>query len=178
MPHARCFRGESVEDSDDRTGESLAPVKSISKFSAAISSLYISLPSITDTMPTARGTFEVKSSPQEPYDDADGVSIGRVSITKTFLGDITGSSTVEMIGARTPVKGSAGYVAIERVTGTLEAKSGSFVLQHSGTMNRGEASLTVTVVPDSGVGELAGLSGKLQIDIKDGSHFYNFDYSF
>ena len=129
-------------------------------------------------MRTARGNFEVKSFPQEPYDDADGVSIGRVSITKTFSGDMTGTSTVEMIGARTPVKGSAGYVAIERVSGTLEGKLGSFVLQHSGTMNRGESSLDVTVVPDSGTGELTGISGKLQIDIKDGKHSYTFDYAF
>lgn len=129
-------------------------------------------------MPTARGNFEVKSFPQEPYDSADGISIGRVSITKVFSGDLTGTSTVEMIGARTSVKGSAGYVAIERVTGTLEGKSGSFVLQHSGTMHRGEASLTVTVVPDSGAGGLEGLSGTLQIDINDGRHFYTFDYSF
>ncbi len=128
-------------------------------------------------MPTARGTFDLKSVPQEPYDNADGISIGRVSITKVFVGDIAGTSTLEMIGARTAVKGSAGYVAIERVTASVGGKSGSFVLQHSGTMNRGEASLAVTVVPDSGTGELTGIAGSLKIDMTDGKHLYTFDYS-
>ncbi len=128
-------------------------------------------------MATASGTFQVKSTPEAPYDTADGVNIGRVSITKQFEGDITGSSAVEMIGAITSVKGSAGYVAIERVNAAVHGKSGTFVLQHSGTMDRGDASLVVSVVPDSGTGDLTDLSGKMKIDVSAGKHFYTFDYS-
>src|SRR4051794_27155372 len=127
----------------------------------------------------AVGTFEVTMSPEPPYDTNEGASIGRVSIKKQFSGELQASSTVEMIGARSLlVKGSAGYVAIERVTGQLHGKSGSFVLQHSGTMTRGKGELHVRVVPDSGTGELKGLSGRMTIEISDGSHSYRFDYSF
>jgi len=126
----------------------------------------------------AAGTFEVTMSPEPPYDVNDGASIGRVSIKKQFSGDLTASSTVEMIGARSAlVKGSAGYVAIERVTGSLQGKSGSFVLQHSGTMTRGKGELSVSVVPDSATGELKGLSGRMTIEISDGNHSYGFEYS-
>ncbi|HMM67686.1 MAG TPA: DUF3224 domain-containing protein, partial [Dokdonella sp.] len=82
----------------------------------------------------------------------------------------------EMLSAMTSMKGSAGYVAIERVVGSLQGRRGSFVLQHSGTMNRGEPSLSVTVVPDSGTGELEGLSGTLGITVREGIHCYGFDY--
>ena len=112
-----------------------------------------------------------------PYDVVDGVSIGRVSITKTFSGDLEGASTVEMLGARTPVQGSAGYVAIERVTGSLAGRTGSFVLMHGGIMTRGTPELSVRVVPDSGLGELVGIAGAMSIDIVDGKHFYTFDYT-
>src|SRR5258708_4180559 len=111
------------------------------------------------TLP-AVGTFEVAMNPEPPYDVNEGASIGRVSIKKQFL---EASSSVEMIGARTEVNGSAGYVAIERVTGSLRGQSGSFVLQHSGTMKRGKGELSVTVVPDSGTGELKGIAGKMNI---------------
>ncbi|MEI9954479.1 MAG: DUF3224 domain-containing protein [Pseudomonadota bacterium] len=127
----------------------------------------------------AVGTFEVTMNPEPPYDLNEGASIGRVSIKKQFSGDLRASSTVEMIGARSVlVKGSAGYVAIERVTGSLGGKSGSFVLQHSGTMTRGKGELHVSVVPDSATGELKGLSGRMTIEITDGNHSYAFDYSF
>jgi len=126
----------------------------------------------------ASGTFEVTMNPEPPYDVNDGASIGRVSIKKQFSGDLTASSTVEMIGARSALaKGSAGYVAIERVTGSLHGKSGSFVLQHSGTMTRGKGELSVSVVPDSATGELKGLSGRMTIEISDGNHSYGFEYS-
>jgi hypothetical protein len=126
----------------------------------------------------AVGTFEVAMNPEPAYDSNDGASIGRVSIKKQFSGDLRGSSTVEMIGARSAqVKGSAGYVAIERVVGSLHGKSGSFVLQHSGTMTRGKGELHVSVVPDTGTGELKGLSGKMTIEISDGNHSYAFEYS-
>ena len=130
-------------------------------------------------MNLAVGTFEVTMTPEPPYDLNEGANIGRVSIKKQFTGDLQASSTVEMIGARSVwVKGSAGYVAIERVTGSLHGKSGSFVLQHSGTMTRGKGELHVTVVPDTGTGELKGLSGRMTIEINDGNHSYGFQYSF
>ncbi len=128
-------------------------------------------------MATATGTFETKSTPQAPYDSADGINLARISISKIFSGDIVGNSIVEMIGAMTSVKGSAGYVAVERVIGAVHGKTGTFVLQHSGTMNRTVASLSVTVVPDSGTGDLAGISGSMKIDITAGGHFYAFEYS-
>jgi len=127
----------------------------------------------------AIGTFEVTMNPEPPYDSNEGASIGRVSIKKQFSGDLQATSTVEMIGARSlQVKGSAGYVAIERVVGKLHGKNGSFVLQHSGTMTRGKGELLVSVVPDSGTGELKGISGRMTIEISDGNHSYGFDYSF
>ena len=115
-------------------------------------------------------------NPEPPYDVNEGASIGRVSLKKVFKGDLEASSAAEMIGARSEVKGSAGYVAIERVSGSLNGRTGSFVLQHSGTMTRGKGELTVTVVPDSGTGQLKGLSGKMTIEIIDGKHLYGFDY--
>lgn len=124
----------------------------------------------------AHGTFEVKITPQKPEDTEDGVSLGRCLNEKQFHGDIQATSRAEMLTAVTPVKGSAGYVALERVTGTLKGRSGSFVLQHSGIMDRGVPQLSVTVVPDSGTGELVGLAGKMAIDIRDGKHFYDLDY--
>ena len=124
----------------------------------------------------ATGTFEVKLLPQS-LANADTVPLmGRLSINKTFSGDLQANSQGEMLSAGTAVKGSAGYVAMERVTGMLHGKSGSFVLQHSGTMNRGVPQLSVSVVPDSGTDELAGLSGALTIQIADGKHSYVMDY--
>lgn len=125
----------------------------------------------------AAGSFEVTMSPQPPYHSDGSVSLGRVTVSKQFRGDLEGTSTVEMLTAMTGRKGSAGYVAIERVSGALHGRAGSFVLQHSGTMKRGEASLTVTVVPDSGTGALAGLAGAMTIDIVDGHHSYALDYT-
>lgn len=124
----------------------------------------------------AKGTFQVQANPQPPYDTAEGATLSRVSINKQLQGDLEAASTVEMLGAMTETKGSAGYVAIERVTGKLHGRTGSFVLQHSGTMTRGELELVVSVVPDSGTGELKGISGKMKIDIVEGKHFYTFDY--
>jgi hypothetical protein len=129
-------------------------------------------------MATARGTFDVKMIPQEPYDTVDGVSLARVSVAKQFHGDLEGASTVEMLAAGTAVKTSAGYVALERIVGTLAGRSGSLVVQHSGTMARGEGRLTISVVPDSGTGELTGIAGHMKIDVIDGKHLYVFDYTF
>jgi hypothetical protein len=127
-------------------------------------------------MPHASGSFDVKITPQPKDDYADGATLGRMTIDKQFRGDLTGSSRGQMLSAGTPVKGSAGYVAIEAVTGTLAGRAGTFILQHSGTMDRGAPSLTLTVVPDSGSGELTGLTGSMQIDIAAGKHSYRFDY--
>lgn len=122
----------------------------------------------------ARGTFEVKIVPGEN----PGAVAGHMSFDKQFHGDLEGTSKGEMLTAMTAVTGSAGYVAIERVTGTLEGRSGSFVLQHSGTMTRGAQQLTVTVVPDSGTDQLTGISGKLEIKIEGGKHYYDLEYAF
>jgi hypothetical protein len=127
-------------------------------------------------MPTrASGTFEVKLNPLA-VNEEDSVR-GRMSIDKQFHGDLEATSQGEMLTAMSSVKGSAGYVAIERVSGTLKGRKGSFVLQHTGIMNRGEPSLTITVVPDSGTDELAGLAGKMSINIADGKHSYEFEYT-
>jgi uncharacterized protein DUF3224 len=128
-------------------------------------------------MVTARGTFDVKLTPQGTDDKADGSTLGRMSVEKQFHGDLEGTSKGEMLSAMTGVKDSAGYVAFERVSGTLNGRRGTFVLQHSGTMIRGTPQLTVTVVPDSATGELAGLSGRMEITIVDGKHLYEFAYT-
>lgn len=124
-------------------------------------------------MSSAIGTFQVKLVPQA----ADGdPRVSRLSLDKQFQGDLEGISKGEMLTAGTSVKGSAGYVALELVTGKLQGRSGSFILQHSGTMNRGNPSLMITVVPDSATEELKGLSGKMVINIADGKHSYDFEY--
>jgi hypothetical protein len=125
----------------------------------------------------ATGTFEVKLTPQPPEDKAEGSTLGRMSGDKQFHGDLEGTSKVQMLTAMTDVKGSAGYVAIERVTGTLHGHTGSFVLQHSGSSNRGTTQLSITVVPDSGTGQLVGITGKMTITITDGKHSYDFEYT-
>lgn len=124
----------------------------------------------------AAGTFEVTLQPLSEPDSSGGTTLGRMSIDKKFSGDLVGTGKGEMLSAMSGVKGSAGYVAIERVEGSLEGKEGSFVLQHSGTMTRGEPDQAITVVPDSGTGELAGISGTFIINIVEGKHFYEFEY--
>jgi hypothetical protein len=129
----------------------------------------------------AKGTFEVTLAPlgdnPSGNDAADGATLGRMSLDKRFAGDLAGTGQGQMLTAMTAVAGSAGYVAIERVTGTLHGRAGSFVLQHTGTMNRGAPQLAITVVPDSGTGALAGIAGTFVIDIVDGKHFYRFEYT-
>ncbi len=122
----------------------------------------------------ATGPFDVKMAPASAADAA----VGRFTLDKKYHGDLEGGGIGEMLTAMTAVKGSAGYVAIEKVSGTLAGRAGTFHLQHSGTMNRGAPSLSITVVPDSGTGELAGLTGKMNISIAaDGAHYYTFEYS-
>ena len=126
----------------------------------------------------AVGTFEVTMNPDPLYEGLEGgIVLGRLSLTKQFMGELEGSSIVQMLSAGTSVKGSAGYVAIERVVGQLAGRRGTFVLQHSGSMTRGQATLTVSVVPDSGTDGLTGLEGRMTIEIVDGRHSYAFDYS-
>lgn len=125
----------------------------------------------------ATGTFEVTMEPQGAPDTAAGTSLGRMRLTKRFDGELVGEGSGQMLTAMTSTSGSAGYVAIERVTGTLHGRSGSFALQHSGTMNRGAQQLAISVVPDSGTGALAGITGTFAIEIADGVHAYRLDYT-
>ena len=124
-----------------------------------------------------KGTFEVTMSPEPPYDVVDGVSLGRVSIDKKFSGPLDATGKVAMLAARTKHQGSAVYSALERVTGTLEGRQGTFVLQHTGVVNRGAQSLVVTIVPDSGTGALEGIAGRMSIEIAGGQHHYELDYT-
>jgi hypothetical protein len=125
----------------------------------------------------AAGPFEVKLASLPTAWPGDQSPLGRMSIDKQFTGDLEATSKGEMLSAGTRVSGSAGYVAIETVTGTLHGREGTFILQHSATMNRGAPSLSITVVPDSGTGALAGISGTMQIIIENKQHSYTFDYS-
>lgn len=126
----------------------------------------------------AKGTFDVKVIPQKPDNkEAETAKLGRMSLDKRFHGDLEAMSTGEMLGAMTDVKGSAGYVAMERVRGTLQGRSGTFVLQHNGTMTRGVPQMNVVVVPDSGTDGLVGLDGVMTIKIEEGKHFYEFEYT-
>ncbi|MCY4447488.1 MAG: DUF3224 domain-containing protein [Chloroflexi bacterium] len=127
-------------------------------------------------MPICRGTFEVNMEPEPPFLEQDGVTLNRNFVRKEFSGDMAGTSEAQMLAAFTGTPGSAGYVAIEHFTGSVDGKSGSFVLQHSGVMDKGDAQLTVTIVPDSGTGELAGISGTMELDHDEGQHSYVLDY--
>ncbi len=122
----------------------------------------------------ATGPFDLNRTPQSAAD----APVGRFSLDKKYHGDLEGTGVGEMLTGMTPVQGSAGYVAIEKVTGSLAGRRGTFFLQHSGTMNRGQPRLTISVIPDSGTGELTGLTGTMEIQIaRDGSHSYLFAYA-
>jgi hypothetical protein len=125
----------------------------------------------------AEGTFDVKTSPLLSEDAIAGTAIGRYGLDKQFHGDLEAASKGEMLGAGNPATGTAGYVAIEQVTGTLHGRTGSFALQHFGTMEDNKFDLTVKVVPGSGEGDLTGISGTMTIAIVSGKHSYNFDYT-
>jgi hypothetical protein len=126
----------------------------------------------------ASGPFEVTLAPLAPAWAGDPAPLARMSIDKQFTGDLSATSQGEMLSGSGSVKGSAGYVAIEKVTGALHGREGTFMLQHTGTMNRGVPSLSITVIPDSGTDALAGLTGTMQIIIEGKRHSYIFDYSF
>lgn len=123
------------------------------------------------------GEFEVNMTPQPADDKSAGAAVGKFSLDKKFHGDLEATSKGEMLAVMTAVEGSAGYVAMEQVTGTLNGRSGTFALQHSGTMTRGTPQLSVTVVPDSGTGQLTGLAGQMTIKIDGGKHSYDFEYT-
>ena len=124
------------------------------------------------------GQFTVALAPIDGYAKGqNGINLGRMSIDKTFKGALNATSQGEMLSAMTPVQGSAGYVAIEQVIGELEGKKGSFVLQHFGTMDKGQDSLILNVIPDSGTHELEGLTGSMKIRIEQGIHHYDFEYT-
>lgn len=129
-------------------------------------------------MPTARGSFEVTIEPEPPYLDDGGLQLNLNKVEKEYSGEMVGTARAHMLAAYTATPGSAGYVAIEHFSGTVNGKPGSLALQHSGTMGRGEASLVVTVVPDSGTGGLAGISGTLELNNDEAGHTYVFEYEF
>jgi Protein of unknown function (DUF3224) len=125
----------------------------------------------------AKGTFEVKMAPQPAEEGVSDASIGRMALDKQYSGDLEATARGQMLAIRSQVEGSAGYVALERISGALHGRRGEFALQHNGTMTRGAPQLTVTVVPDSGTGELQGLTGTLTITQTDGKHFYDIEYT-
>lgn len=129
-------------------------------------------------MHQATGTFEVKLAPQKADNlQAEGAGLGRMSLDKQFHGDLEATGQGEMLSVLDREKGSGGYVALERATGTLQGREGSFILQHNATMNRGAAKMDIMVVPDTGTGQLTGISGSMIIRIEAGKHFYDFEYT-
>ena len=126
----------------------------------------------------AKGEFDVARIPQDELDIGGGATIGHSRFEKRFRGPLEATSVVHMLALMTPVPGSGAYVAIERIEGSLDGRRGSFFAQHNGIMDRGRPSLDLTVIPDSGSGELTGLHGRIAIDIVEGKHFYTFDYGF
>jgi hypothetical protein len=157
---------------------------------AALGLLLLAAPAPATTPPTptappappaatqhARGTFDVKLTPQGEEDKRDGATTGRMSADKQYHGDLEGTGKGEMLSVLSDIKGSGTYVAIERVSGTLNGRHGTFILDHRGRMTRGAQQLEISVVPDSGTGELAGISGRMAITITEGKHFYEFEYA-
>jgi hypothetical protein len=127
-------------------------------------------------MPTIEGTFEITLEFSPPHDESHGVSLARAAGEKTFSGGLTASSRVEMLSARRTEPSSAAYVALEKVSGKVQGREGSFVLLHQGLMNPSGQSLQVMVMPGSGTASLEGISGTMDIRIEEGRHFYVFQY--
>jgi hypothetical protein len=125
----------------------------------------------------AEGSFDVKNAPLAADDTLAGTNIGRYALDKQYHGDLEATAKGEMLGAGNPATGTAGYVALEQVTGTLQGRTGSFALQHFGTMEGGKFELKVTIAPGSGAGELAGISGTMTFANNGGKHTYAFDYT-
>ncbi|GAA3066879.1 DUF3224 domain-containing protein [Streptosporangium carneum] len=127
-------------------------------------------------MPRAGGTFTIDSWDPQPYDEAEGASLTRVHVTKTFVGDLVGASTTDIITAVAQAEGSAAYAGFERFTGTVHGRKGTFVLHHTATADAGQSSLSWTILPGSGTGELSGIRGGGQIVNDDGAHSFHLDY--
>lgn len=125
----------------------------------------------------ASGSFDVKITPDSPGEREGRTPVGRMLIDKQYRGPLVGSGQGDMLTAGNPASGTAAYVALEHVTGTLDGKQGGFVLQHAGTMQAGAQQLTINIVPGSGTGELSGITGTCKIDIVKGDHFYEIAYS-
>jgi hypothetical protein len=125
----------------------------------------------------AAGTFDVSLKPQDTPDSGPGATLGRMTIEKQYHGDLVAQAKGEMLTAMAPTKGSGTYVAVEKVTGTLNGRKGSFAMHHSGTMHRGAQQLAIVIVPDSGTEELAGIAGRLLLRIAEGKHFYEIEYT-
>ena len=129
------------------------------------------------TTTRAKGEFDVKLAPQPSEDTSEGAPMGRMTIDKVFRGDLDGTSKGEMLTAMSPaIKDSGVYVAVERVSGSLNGRKGTFALHHTGIMDRGQQNLTVTIVPDSGTGDLTGIAGAMKIIIDGKKHFYELEY--
>jgi len=128
-------------------------------------------------MPIVRGEFDIQRTPEPAADFGDGVQAMRLRFDKTFHGPLTATSVVHMLGIMDPATGSGGYVALERIVGTLDGQAGGFMLQHGSLMDHGVPTQSIRVIPGSGTDGLAGLRGMMTIDIVDGAHFYTFDYS-
>jgi len=179
MPRGLNERSVRMKTASIKTAMALAvSLGIVSAFAADISVSAHEEPTMTMK---AKGPFDVKLAPQALAieDKVEGAAMARLSIDKQFHGDLEASSKGEMLSAAGSVKGSAGYVAIEKVSGTLGGRKGTFVLQHNATMTRGTPYLNIIVVPDSGTGELAGLTGTMKIDIAPGgAHSYELDYAF
>ena len=125
----------------------------------------------------ARGTFEVQIAPMPADAYADGATMGRMSIDKQLTGDLVATGKGHMITGMGGERGSAAYSAIERISGTLAGRTGTFMLQHTGVMNRGAQQLSITIIPDSGTGELAGISGVFHLTIEGKVHSYDLEYT-
>jgi hypothetical protein len=155
-------------------------MRSCASFAAILAVFIAAAPAAAQPSPMttrATGTFDVKVTPQPPDEFADGAAMGRMTLDKRYHGDLEGTARGQMLTAMAEKK-SAAYVAVEKFTGTLHGKSGSFALYHTGLMTRGTPSLTVAIVPDSGSGQLAGIAGTLTIDIaSDGTHSYTLQYT-
>jgi len=132
---------------------------------------------MTDEHATARGDFDVKMTPEAVDKGEGGITVSRLALDKTYHGDLEATGRGVMLSATTPVTGSAGYIALERVSGVLHGRRGSFVLQHTGTMTRGTPQLAIGIVPDSGTGDLTGIAGGCGITIANGNHSYELQYT-
>jgi len=126
----------------------------------------------------AHGTFETFTASSPPYDEVDGVAFSRGEFDKRFEGDLVGTSKVQMLSARTKVPGSTGYVALERIHGTIDGRRGSVALVHTALMGHGARNLTIQIIPDSGTGQLVGIAGRMQVQVEAGRRLYTLDYRF